>query len=82
MRCRHCPVPRFFEQGHPQNFVNGFLPGRENESACIDKNDVGEFRRLHHLKAVRDQRCRHDLGIDEILGTAKAEHIYGSGIQE
>ena len=62
-------VPR-----HLENRVHGLLSGRVHERARIDHEDVGRRRVRGDVVARLAHEAEHDLGVDEILGTAEGDH--------
>src|SRR5439155_24932884 len=55
-----------------------FLPGRLDEATGVDDNDVGAVRVGRQRVAVLGQLAEHALGVDQVLGTAKANKRVGS----
>ena len=64
---------------HAENFVDGLLPGGEDEGARVDDDDVGVLRFGCDLKAPLGQDGGHDLGIHLILGAAEADDMNAAG---
>ena len=50
-----------------------FLPGRLDEPAGVDDDEIGPARVVHQLVAVELQQAEHPLAIDEVLRAAEAD---------
>jgi hypothetical protein len=66
-----------------EDCADALLLGGINETACIDQDHIGIVGLGGELIAVELGITEHDLGIDEIFGTAKADEAdlagFGSG---
>lgn len=51
--------------------ANGFILGDINKGAGVDDERVGQFGIGHEGHSFRLKVSEHDLGVDEVLGTAK-----------
>src|SRR5439155_14001084 len=67
--------------GHLQNRVDGLLFGGIDERAGIDHEHVGARCIVRDLVPRVAGQTQHDLGVDEVLGTAEGEkaNLHRSG---
>ncbi len=56
--------------GHFEDGVDGLLLGGVNEAAGVDDEDFGVFWTGGEARTGAVQQAHHDLGIDEVFGTA------------
>ena len=59
-----------FVAGHFEDGVNRLLLGCVDEAAGVDDEDFGFFRVSGEAGAGVIEQAHHDLGIDEVFGTA------------
>ena len=66
-------APLLLEGQHLANDPKRFLPGRLDETAGVDNNDVGAVRVGSKCVPVLRKPAEHALRIDQILGAAQAD---------
>jgi hypothetical protein len=66
---------RLLPGGHAEDLRDRLLPGGKDEGAGVDHDDRSLFRAVRQEIAGFGEDARHDLGIDQILGTAEADDV-------
>lgn len=66
--------PFGLERRHLQDGVYGFLLGRFNEAAGVDDDDIGATGIVGEGIAALRGQAEHDFTINQIFGTAQADH--------
>ena len=64
-----------------QNRIDALLLSRINESAGVDKDDISLVGLGREFVAVELGISKQDFGIDEVLGTAKADQADLAGFR-
>ena len=63
--------PDLLEFRHFEDCVDGLLLGWIDEAAGVDHQDFGVLRIVRELVAAFHKLAHHDLGVDEVFGTAE-----------
>ena len=61
---------------HLQHSIDGFFLCAFNKAAGVDNNQISFRRIIRNLQLFITDNAQHNLGINKILRTAKADHAY------